>query len=263
MSVFSHHRALSIAAALTISTAAVLAGVMAVPAFAKEKGSAAPNCKLQLLDGKASTSISQLRGKVLYVDFWASWCIPCAVSFPFMNMLDKELSGKGLQVVAINLDEKADDAKKFLTKHPLRFSIAVKANESCAKEFGVQGMPSSFIIDRKGVIGWFIPASSQAMPANFAALSASFWRSIDMNIPCSSEAPSMFRRLLTGIASAIAMAIATGCAEVDPWQRGTLAKPHMALDPNPRINKLSRHVAESREAASGGSESTGGGCGCN
>lgn len=121
-------------------------------ALAKDKGSAAPDCKLQLLDGKASTSISQLRGKVLYVDFWASWCVPCAASFPFMNKLDKELNGKGLQVVAINLDEKPDDAKKFLAKHPVRFAIAVKANESCAKEFGVQGMPSSFIVDREGVI---------------------------------------------------------------------------------------------------------------
>ncbi|MEQ1715028.1 MAG: TlpA disulfide reductase family protein [Hyphomicrobium sp.] len=145
-------RALPIAAALAISTAAALVIAIRVPAFAMDKGSAAPNCKLSLIDGKASTSLSQLPGKVLYVDFWASWCVPCAASFPFMNKLDKELSGKGLQVVAINLDEKPDDAKKFLAKHPVRFSIAVKANETCAKEFGVQGMPSSFIVDRKGVI---------------------------------------------------------------------------------------------------------------
>lgn len=131
---------------------ALIAIAASYPAASKDKGGAAPNCKLQLLDGKASTSIGQLRGKVLYVDFWASWCVPCKASFPFMNAMDKDLNGKGLQVIAINLDEKLEDAKKFLTKYPVRFAIAVKANESCAKEFGVQGMPSSFIVDRKGVI---------------------------------------------------------------------------------------------------------------
>lgn len=129
-------------------------GVVALAgaANAKDSGSMAPNCALRLLDGGAGTTINQLRGKVLYVDFWASWCIPCKGSFPFMNSIDKDLKGKGLQVVAINLDEKLEDAKRFLAKHPVGFAVAVKANESCAKEFGVQGMPSSFIVDRKGVI---------------------------------------------------------------------------------------------------------------
>ncbi len=62
---------------------------------------------------------------------------------------------------------------------------------------------------------------------------------------------------------ALAATVGSGCAEVDPWQRGTLAKPHMALDPHPRISELRKHVQTSREAASGGSEATGGGCGCN
>lgn len=84
-----------------------------------------------------------------------------------------------------------------------------------------------------------------------------------MKIQLNTDVRSTLRRLLAGIASAIAVGMATGCADVDPWKRGTLAKPHMALDPNPRVSKLSRHVAESREAASGGSEATGGGCGCN
>ncbi len=144
-------RSLGIRAA-SICAPAIFAAV-ALSGFALAKpGAKAPNCKLHLLDGKASTSIGQLRGKVLYVDFWASWCVPCKASFPFMNAIDKELAGKGLQVVAINLDEKPEDAKKFLTKHPVRFAIAVKANESCAKEFGVEGMPSSFIVDRSGTI---------------------------------------------------------------------------------------------------------------
>jgi thiol-disulfide isomerase/thioredoxin len=129
------------------------AGIWAVSdnAMAGE-GAPAPNCSLRLIEGGPSTSINQLRGKVLYVDFWASWCIPCRASFPFMNALDKDLKGKGLKVVAINVDEKPEDAKRFLTKYPARFAIAVKANEACAKQFGVEGMPSSFVVDRRGVI---------------------------------------------------------------------------------------------------------------
>lgn len=70
--------------------------------------------------------------------------------------------------------------------------------------------------------------------------------------------PPIVALLLVGLALAFA-----GCADVDPWQRGILAKPHMALEPNPRVSELRKHVQTSREAASGGSEATGGGCGCN
>lgn len=143
----------SIALSLTLLLAAgLLSALAAVPAAAKGKGVAAPDCRIQLLGGAATSSIGQLRGKVLYVDFWASWCTSCHASFPFMNSLDKELSGKGLQVLAINLDEKLEDAQAFIGKHPVRFAIAVTANASCAKEFGVAGMPTSYIIDRNGII---------------------------------------------------------------------------------------------------------------
>lgn len=145
-------RAVARSGAHGLTAVALVAALLTGAAHAKGKGSPAPNCKLSLLDGKAATSIGQLKGKVLYVDFWASWCIPCKASFPFMNKLDKELNGKGLQVLAINLDQKPEDAKKFLAQHPVRFAIAVKANESCAKEFGVEGMPSSFIVGRSGRI---------------------------------------------------------------------------------------------------------------
>lgn len=73
-----------------------------------------------------------------------------------------------------------------------------------------------------------------------------------------SASTAALKLMMLGLAASL-----SACAEVDPWDRGTLAKPHMALDPHPRVSALKKHVYTSREAASGGSEATGGGCGCN
>lgn len=119
---------------------------------AQDVGKEAPQCHLAALDGGQRYDLRQFRGKVLYVDFWASWCTPCIQSFPFMSRMDEELRGKGLQVVAINLDEHVADAQSFLQERPARFSVAVDDSRACPQAFGVTAMPSSYLIDRKGVI---------------------------------------------------------------------------------------------------------------
>lgn len=130
---------------------AVLALAPAMP-FAAEVGGPAPNCALASLSDSQNYDLAQFRGKVVYVDFWSSWCGPCAKSFPFMGELQRELQDQGLQVVGVNLDESPEDAKAFLAKHPAAFTVAADTNQQCAKEFGVQAMPSSYLIDRNGVI---------------------------------------------------------------------------------------------------------------
>lgn len=115
-------------------------------------GKMAPVCALtSVLDAK-SYNLQQFKGKVVYVDFWASWCGPCVQSFPFMNNLEHEFKDKGLQIVAINMDETANDAQNFLAKHPAKFSVLTDSNQQCAKAFDVKAMPSSYLIDRNGVI---------------------------------------------------------------------------------------------------------------
>jgi thiol-disulfide isomerase/thioredoxin len=110
----------------------------------------APDCKLALPQGHSG--IAAQAGKVVYVDFWASWCVACLASFPFMDQLQRELGPKGLQVIAVNMDERPADAQRFLAAHRVGFPVALGANDACARQFGVGAMPSSFLVDRNGKI---------------------------------------------------------------------------------------------------------------
>ena len=118
---------------------------------AAEQGDVLPDCQLVSTDN-VTRNFKQFQGKVLYVDFWASWCGPCAKSFPFLNQLDHDLKDRGLQVIGINLDENAADAQAFIAKYPAYFMIATGNNQQCAIDFGVKAMPSSYLVDRKGHI---------------------------------------------------------------------------------------------------------------
>lgn len=89
-------------------------------------------------------------GKVVLVDFWASWCTPCLRSFPWMNELQQQLGSEGLVVVAVNLDQERALADAFLGKNPARFRVEFDAAGTIARQFGVQAMPTSFLIDRNG-----------------------------------------------------------------------------------------------------------------
>jgi peroxiredoxin len=120
--------------------------------IAAETGSKAPDCTLMSIGNAQRYELRQFHGKVLYVDFWASWCGPCTKSFPFLNNLHRELNDQGLQVLGVNLDENPDDAKEFLAKYPADFTVAADANERCARDFEVKAMPSSYLIDRKGIV---------------------------------------------------------------------------------------------------------------
>lgn len=137
---------------LIILLGAILSVAAVNNALAADSPQPAPQCDLTSLDKSQRYDLQQFKGKVIYVDFWASWCGPCAKSFPFMNQLNKDLKDKGLQILAINLDEKLEDAQEFLTKVPANFAIAQDDNQQCAKSFDLKAMPTSFLIDRNGLI---------------------------------------------------------------------------------------------------------------
>jgi thiol-disulfide isomerase/thioredoxin len=93
-----------------------------------------------------------LRGQVVLLDFWASWCVPCAKSFPWMSELSKRRAADGLTIVAVNLDKRRELADDFLEKHPAPFTVAFDPSGKVAEAFHVSGMPSSVLIGRDGTI---------------------------------------------------------------------------------------------------------------
>lgn len=94
--------------------------------------------------------LGALKGRVVYLDFWASWCVPCRESFPWMNRLQQQLGPEGLTIVAVNVDRERRDAERFLRAHPPQFRIVFDPDGLLPEKFAVQGMPTSFLIDRAG-----------------------------------------------------------------------------------------------------------------
>jgi thiol-disulfide isomerase/thioredoxin len=111
---------------------------------------AAPEFELPTAAG--NISLAQYKGKVVYLDFWASWCGPCKQSFPWMNSMQEKYQSQGLQVIAINLDANKDDATSFLAGNPAKFTVAFDAKGLTPRAYGVKGMPTSYLIDRDGKV---------------------------------------------------------------------------------------------------------------
>jgi thiol-disulfide isomerase/thioredoxin len=110
---------------------------------------------LLLLSGAAHAqlvSVASLKGQVVYLDFWASWCTPCKASFPFMNELHEQLGSKGLVVLAVNLDEQRPAADRFLAQTPAKFRIAYDPKGVTPEQYTVKAMPTAVLIDRKGQV---------------------------------------------------------------------------------------------------------------
>ncbi|HUL96862.1 MAG TPA: TlpA disulfide reductase family protein [Usitatibacter sp.] len=118
-----------------------------------EAGAGAPNVALASLeDPGAVVRLSRFRGSVVYVDFWASWCVPCRTSMPVLDELYAQHGGLGLAVIGVNKDTLARDAHRFLEKVPVHFMLVTDADDAAARAFDVKAMPSGYLLDRKGVV---------------------------------------------------------------------------------------------------------------
>lgn len=95
--------------------------------------------------------LSRYQGKVVYLDFWASWCVPCRKSFPWLNELAKKYPDD-LVVVGVNVDTTRADADRFLKKYPASFPLVFDPQGKLAAEYKLEGMPSSVLVDRKGKV---------------------------------------------------------------------------------------------------------------
>lgn len=132
------------------SAVLALTAMTVLPVWAGASKRVAPGFHLPAVQG--SVDADSLRGRVVLLDFWASWCVPCARSFPWMSALHERRASEGLAIVAVNLDKTRDLADAFLEKHPAAFNVAFDPSGTVAKAYHVSGMPSSFLIGRDGTI---------------------------------------------------------------------------------------------------------------
>ena len=97
-------------------------------------------------------NLEDYAGKVVVLDFWASWCVPCRRSFPWLNTMYEKYGDDGLVIVGVNLDLDRAEAERFLDEFPASFDIVYDEDKSLAKQFEVIAMPSSYLIGRDGKI---------------------------------------------------------------------------------------------------------------
>lgn len=123
--------------------------------YSTEAGQQAPKVALPLLEngvpGKLST-LEDYRGKLVYLDFWASWCGPCRQSLPILNDIRAQFANDDFEVLAINVDEKLSDALKFLKKYPVDYPVLLDPKGQSPRAYGVPGMPTAYLIDEQGIV---------------------------------------------------------------------------------------------------------------
>jgi peroxiredoxin len=97
-------------------------------------------------------SLSDYRGRVVYLDFWSAWCAPCRRVMPALDALRRDQSDDDFEVVAVNVDARVDDARQFLDRVPVSYPVATDSDGMVAGRYGVDALPASFLIDRSGVV---------------------------------------------------------------------------------------------------------------
>jgi len=195
--------------------------------------------------GSPAFDLGRWRGRVVLLDFWASWCLPCRQSFPWMEEMRAKYGDRGLVVVAVDLDEDPAKAARFLKGSRVGFVDVRDPNGAIARAFGVAVMPSSLLFDRQGRPVYrhegFRPENAREYEGHLVELLENRGPTVALKIDA-------------------AKSVALG---VQPWERSVLADPAMELISDPLEIELDDHIYFSKEASSGGRGFGGGGCGCN
>ncbi len=132
-------------------TALAIVPVLAVSAPSLQAGAPAPAFELNSNSGKP-VSLADLKGQIVLVNFWASWCGPCRQEMPILEQLNHQYRSKGVALIGVNVEPDSAAATSWLKATPVTFPILYDVDSKVSKLYEVQGMPNTVIIDRKGVV---------------------------------------------------------------------------------------------------------------
>ena len=123
-----------------------------VSAESVRPGQVAPDFKLPLLRENTPVALADFQGKLVYLDFWASWCPPCRISMPELESLHKEFPADRFTILAVNLDEDRNKALKFLERVPVGYPILIDTDGEVPARYQLPGMPTGYLLNASGVV---------------------------------------------------------------------------------------------------------------
>jgi thiol-disulfide isomerase/thioredoxin len=135
-----------------LALASLALALVAGTAHALEEGDRAPDFQARSVSGDAQVVLHEMRGKVVLVDFWASWCAPCNAAMPQLEKLSKEFPADQFVVLGVNVDKKLEDARRALERRPVTYANASDPTGMLPKRFGLDTMPTTYLIDQNGVV---------------------------------------------------------------------------------------------------------------
>jgi peroxiredoxin len=125
--------------------------LLAGTAFAADAGGPAPSFTLAALSGQQA-ALSQYKGQVVMVNFWATWCGPCQQEMPLLDQMYKKYKPAGFTLIGVNVDKEAPAVRELMARKPVSFPVLLDPANQVSKAYHVDEMPSSVLIDRKGEI---------------------------------------------------------------------------------------------------------------
>ena len=134
-----------------LKQAAMALVLMAGTAYAADAGGPAPSFTLAALTGQQA-ALSQYKGQVVMVNFWATWCGPCQQEMPLLDQMYKKYKPAGFTLIGVNVDKEAPAVKELMARKPVSFPVLLDPANQVSKAYHVDEMPSSVLIDRKGEI---------------------------------------------------------------------------------------------------------------
>ncbi len=204
------------------------------------------NMRLETTNGNRF-SLESLKGNVVILDFWASWCVPCRTSFPALDALQTKYASRGLKVLGLTLETRDDAIIAFLEKVPVGFTILRDPTGYAGEMLNVVAMPTTFLLDTQGRVVARFEGGDAGVHAKIEAAVVTLLAG--GSLPGSADIRVSSSRQATG--------------SVRAWQRTYLADPIMNLDGDALTRILREHVHMSKEGSAGDGGASGGGCGCN